>query len=74
MGYKIYFFVFLIFVGCAGNETIIYRDVYIPQRCNASVPDKPVLQTNPVLTNIMILEYAEKLKETLQYCIGEEVK
>jgi len=49
---------------------IEYRDVYVPVRCNVSIPPRPAYNPNPVLGVVDILEYTEKLEVLLNTCVG----
>lgn len=63
--------ILIIFAGCAGRERTVYKDVYIPQKCNISAPSRPTDTGDTVLNNALIIEYALRLENALKYCKGE---
>lgn len=64
----------LIFLtGCSTKTHTEYQPVYIPVKCNISIPKAPKYDEDVIITNINILNYAEKLKVALDICVsGEE--
>lgn len=62
-----------IFSGCAGpgQTEYIYKDVYVPVRCQIIKPVRPVYQPDPVTATVEILEYTETLETLLNICTGE---
>lgn len=71
MAYKWGLAIAILLSGCATTEHVVYQNVYIPQRCAVQSPSRPSRQTNPALTNIMIIEYARQLEAALDYCKGD---
>lgn len=62
----------VLFIGCAPQTRVVYKDVYIPIKCDASLPDKPA-QTRDLardLANILI--YTEILERNLRYCMNSD--
>ena len=61
-------------MGCAPKVTtkIEYRDVYVPVKCNAPVPEKPAYNPDPVMGVLDILEYVEKLELIIKACTGDK--
>jgi hypothetical protein len=59
-----------VFTGCAPKvvTNTVYKDVYIPVRCNVTPPPRPQYNPNPVLGVVDILEYVEKLELLLKTC------
>lgn len=64
--------VFLLF-GCATREVIVTQDVYIPIKCDVSVPERPI-QKEYVNDVINIIEYVEKLEAVVDVCVKKEEK
>ena len=62
-------FVALIFSGCATKERIVTQEVYIPVKCRAAKPVRPI-KTSSYERNILnILEYTEKLEVLVDKCV-----
>ena len=62
-------FVALIFSGCATKERIVTQEVYIPVKCQAVKPVRPI-KTSSYEKNILnILEYTEKLEVLVDKCV-----
>ena len=62
-------FVALIFSGCATKERIVTQEVYIPVKCQAVKPVRPI-KTSSYERNILnILEYTEKLEVLVDKCV-----
>jgi len=49
-----------------------YRDVYVPVRCNVSIPPRPGYNADPVMGVVDLCEYAEKLEMLLHTCTKGE--
>lgn len=59
--------------GCSTKTHTEYQPVYIPMKCNINIPEAPEYDEDVIITNINILNYAEKLKVALDICVnGEE--
>lgn len=72
---KIFIFlcVLIYCTSCAGREKVIYKDVYIPQKCKVETPSRPVNQAGAVINNVLIIEYALKLEQALKACKGGDI-
>lgn len=66
----VFFFLALMLFGCSPKT--IYKqnikEVYIPTKCNANVPEKPTPTGNAVNDNINITAYARELEQTVLLC------
>ena len=62
-------FVALIFSGCATKERIVTQEVYIPVKCQATKPVRPI-KTSSYERNILnILEHTQKLEVLVDKCV-----
>lgn len=60
-----------VFGGCAGKESVIYKDVYLPVKCGVDIPKKPVNdKTFKAHKELMI--YFLKIERLLKICAGKE--
>lgn len=68
----LFFFLALVLFGCSAKP--IYKqnikEVYVPVKCHAQVPQKPKETGSIVLDNINIITYARELEQTLVLCTG----
>ena len=63
----------ILLTGCAGTETVYmteYREVAVPQLCDAAVPKRPLKQEDIKSTIAELLRYTEGLETALDYCTG----
>ena len=63
-----------IFTACAPKTVtkIEYRDVFVPVKCNAPIPQRPEYNADPVMGVVDLLEYVEKLELVIKACTGIE--
>lgn len=67
-----YAFIFMLayiymFIGCA--QRVIYKDVYIPTKCDISIPQSPTLSGDLVSDFAKALEHSEILEKDLEFCV-----
>lgn len=67
-----YAFIFMLayiymFIGCA--QRVIYKDVYIPTKCNISIPQSPTLSGDLVSDFAKALQHSEILEKDLEFCV-----
>ena len=62
----------LLFSGCASQVEphIIYKDVLVPVRCDANMPNKPLNKGNFESHKALMIYYL-KCEDLLKQCIGE---
>lgn len=72
--YMLFASIFCIFnlQGCA--KRVIYKDVYIPTKCDIAMPVKPILKGDLLIDIAQSLEYSEILERDLIFCIGNTSK
>ena len=58
------------FIGCA--QRVIYKDVYIPTKCDISIPQSPILSGDLVSDFVKALEHSELLERDLEFCVKGE--
>ena len=63
-------FYILTFKGCA--KKVVYKDVYVPIKCNVEMPLKPVLSGNLINDFASALKHSEMLEKDLNFCIKGE--
>lgn len=68
----LYAFIFMLayiymFIGCA--QRVIYKDVYIPTKCDISIPQSPILSGDLVSDFANALEHSEILEKDLEFCV-----
>ena len=66
----------LCFTSCS---KVVYKDVYIPTKCNIEMPKKPRFYEPKNLNEYILLlkdtlEYSEKLEKSLQFCTQDNDK
>lgn len=72
------FLLTLISTSCASKvqERIVYRDVNvaIPISCVDTLPSKPLPNSNIVLQNLEILQYAKELELIVSHCVSIDLE
>lgn len=68
----LYTFIFMLayiymFIGCA--QRVIYKDVYIPTKCDISIPQSPTLNGDLVSDFAKALQHSEILEKDLEFCV-----
>jgi len=54
------------------TKTVVeYRDVYIPTKCNVTIPTRPEYRHDAVLGLVDLLEYIEKLEALFGACVND---
>ena len=63
-----------VFLSCAPKVVTKteYRDVYVPVKCNAPIPPRPMYDGDPVMGVVDLLEYTEKLELIIKACTGSD--
>lgn len=59
-------FYIVTFKGCA---KVVYKDVYVPVKCNIEMPLKPVLSGDLLSDFANALKHSEILEKDLNFCI-----
>lgn len=64
--------VFIIFyictlAGCA--KRVVYKDVYVPTKCDLELPQKPRLSGDLIMDMVKAMEHSEILEKDLTFCI-----
>lgn len=58
--------------GCACKPEIVwkteYRDVYVPVKCDVSMPDRPEINEDAVIMVLDLVGYAAELEALLEVC------
>lgn len=67
-----YAFIFMLayiymFIGC--TQRVIYKDVYIPTKCDISIPQSPILSGDLVSDFVKALQHSEILEKDLEFCV-----
>lgn len=60
----------LILSGCAARENIVYKDVFVPVKCSATMPIKPI-NDGSFETHKEIMKYYIKCEGIAKICTGE---
>lgn len=65
------FFIAISFTGCSTKTVTeyVYKDVYIPVKCNAQIPDKP-LNDRSFDSHKQRMIYFLKVEALLKECVG----
>ena len=58
------------FIGCA--QRVIYKDVYIPTKCDIDLPKNPVFSGDLLSDLAKALEHSELLERDLKFCVNGE--
>lgn len=66
-------FIFYLVVTLQGCARVVYKDVYVPVKCDIAMPQKPILSGNLVSDYTSALAHSEELEKDLEFCIkGQE--
>lgn len=53
--------------GCA--KRVVYRETYIPIKCDVEIPTRPSLSGDLVSDYSKALQYSETLEKDLEFCV-----
>lgn len=56
------------FKGCA-DKRIVYKETYIPIKCDVEIPAKPKLSGDLVSDYSKALQHSETLEKDLEFCV-----
>lgn len=56
------------FKGCA-DKRVVYRETYIPIKCDVEIPTRPSLSGNLVSDYSKALQHSETLEKDLEFCV-----
>lgn len=62
------FFYIVTFKGCA-DKRVVYRETYIPIKCDVEIPTRPSLSGDLVIDYSKALQHSETLEKDLEFCV-----
>lgn len=65
------FLAIILFSGCAIKERVVYKDVFVPIKCDAKMPKSPK-NDGSFASHKKIMIYFLECEHLLKYCIGEK--
>lgn len=71
MRIRIYLIVLISVIFCGCGEKIIYKDVYLPVKCTAKMPQKPS-NNGDFKSHKNLMIYFLECENLLKFCLGVE--
>lgn len=71
--YVFYVVLVLMLHGCAKKQ-VVYKDVYVPVKCNIEIPKRPTLTGELVNDYKNALQHSELLESDLIFCVKGDIK
>ena len=69
---KIFSIVLVFFLVACSSKKVVYKDVYIPTKCDIEMPKKPTFNGDILHDIKEALKHSEMLEKSLNFCIKGE--